>query len=99
METSLDPEHLELLSQLCVVLQNPTMPTLLQRLGESGLDQSVKELPVPPPLAKPTLIQRMGGLRFSNDSKKQPIPSGGEKSLKRMRSPPSLGSSGRTLMS
>ena len=34
METNLDPEHLELLSQLCVVLQNPTMPTLLQRLGD-----------------------------------------------------------------
>jgi hypothetical protein len=75
------------------------MPVLLQRLNGTGQIQQVS-CPLPPPaLDHPTLLQRMGDFEYSKNSNKSSNHSEAAKSLKRLRSPLSSESLGRTLMS
>jgi hypothetical protein len=99
MEKDLNQKQLNLLTELCGVLQNPNMPSLLGRLKQHPFPQPLEESEGRAPQSKPSLLQRMDVSGFSNNSKSPPILSGDARALKLTLTPQSFESSMKTLLS
>ena len=99
MAPTLDPKQLNLLTQLCEVLQNPRTEELLQQLSQPSPICETSDPPISVSQAEPTLLQRMNGHGSSVNWKQQSDPSETGKSRKRPLSPVLSEYSGRTLMS
>jgi hypothetical protein len=73
MPTLLDPKQMNLLSQLCEVLQSLSMPSLLQHL--SSPPHTCSLIPLKPlTQLEPTLLQKMNETRSFTDSSQLSTP-------------------------
>src|ERR1700678_1761226 len=99
MEVTLDKKQLNLLMRLSEVLRDPDAPSLLESLDLREPPLRHLRSPSPTQQSDLSLLQRMNGSTPSRISKEQSIPSEAKIPRKRLLSPQSSESSGRSLMS